>query len=77
MLTCCRPCLGVFAWQESDPAANATRTETEESKKVDKKGGGKHLCVFRRKTDAAIRAEPWPRFSSAKDEGEGGDDDDA
>lgn len=59
--------------QESDPAAIATRTETEESKKVERAKGEKHFCCFRRKSDAEIMAQPWPRFAAAEEE-EGGEE---
>jgi len=63
------PCIN----QANDPAARATREETEEGKKVSRAGGKKFLCVFRRRPDAEVLAEVapwWPKWEASAAEAE-------
>lgn len=54
----------------------AVREETEEGKKVARANGKKFLCVFRRRADAEIDSEQWPRWEEEEEVGgnEGEDD---
>lgn len=59
---------------EGDATVQAVRTETEESKKVERANKPKYLCVFKRRTDAEIREIEWPVFTAGVEEDGGGDD---
>jgi hypothetical protein len=59
--------------QEGDATVQAVRTETEESKKVERANKPKYLCAFKRRTDAEIREIEWPVFTAVVEE-DGGDD---
>uniref|UniRef100_A0A7S4DB82 tRNA (guanine(46)-N(7))-methyltransferase n=2 Tax=Heterosigma akashiwo TaxID=2829 RepID=A0A7S4DB82_HETAK len=55
------PCFRPLTEEEmaADPCVTLIRTETEESKKVERAGSGKYHAVFERVPDAAVRAPPF------------------